>query len=286
MPVSITKATVSEEMITKMVQKAFGCEPKEITELTEGFYNVAYRIALDDRTVILKVAPSPEVEIMTYEKNIMWTEVDSMRMVKEKTAVPVPEIFFYDDSREIINRPYFFMKALAGQNFSTVMETMSEEEKATIFRQAGKYTKELNQITGSKFGYYGQPDRQGENWYEVFRSMICNAFADLERKSIAVPVTKEKLLTMLEADKECFAGVTTPKYVHWDIWAGNIFVEDGKVTFGINHCSEYIITTEKLATDTVEKTPDLLPIIGVGVAALAIVAVVTVVIIKKKQSNQ
>lgn len=230
MPVSITKATVSEEMITKMVQKAFGCGPKEITELKEGFYNVAYWIELDDRTVILKVAPSPEVEIMTYEKNIMWTEVDSMRMVKEKTAVPVPEIFFYDDSRELINRPYFFMEALAGQNFSTAMETMSEEEKATIFRLAGKYTKELNQITGSKFGYYGQPDRQGENWYNVFRSMVLDAFSDLERKSIAVPVEKEKLLAMLKADKECFAGVTTPKYVHWDIWAGNIFVEDGKVT--------------------------------------------------------
>ena len=230
MAVSITKATVSEEMINKMVQKALNCEPKEITELKEGFYNVAYRIALENRTVILKVAPSPEVEILTSEKNIMWAEVDSMRMAKEKTKVPVPEIYFYDDSRELINRSYFFMEALEGRNFFTIMDTMSEEEKAVIFRQAGQYTKELNQITGEKFGYYGQPDRQGENWYEVFYSLILDAFYDLERKSIAVPVAKEKLLAMLEADKACFAEVTTPKYVHWDIWAGNIFVEDGKVT--------------------------------------------------------
>lgn len=230
MPVSITKAMVSEEMINKMVLKAFGCEPKGITELKEGFYNVAYRIELGDRTIILKVAPSPEVEILTSEKNIMWAEVDSMRMAKARTNVPVPEIYFYDDSRELINRPYFFMEALAGRNFFTIMDTMSEEEKATIFRQAGQYTKELNQITGEKFGYYGQPDRQGENWYEVFGSLILDAFSDLERKSIAVPVEKEKLLAMLSADKACFAEVTTPKYVHWDIWAGNIFVEDGKVT--------------------------------------------------------
>ncbi len=58
--------------------------------------------------------------------------------------------------------------------------------------------------------------------------------------------------------------------------------KDGKVTFDINHCSEYIITTEKLVTDAVEKTPDLLPIIGVGVAAVAIAAVVFVIIKKKK----
>ena len=52
MPVSVTKTVVSEEMIYKMVHKAFGCEPKEITELTEGYFNVAYRIELNDRPVI------------------------------------------------------------------------------------------------------------------------------------------------------------------------------------------------------------------------------------------
>lgn len=230
MPVSITKTAVSEEIINKMVKKAFGCEVKEITELTEGYFNVAYRVELNDRIVILKVAPSPEVEVLTSEKNIMWAEVDSMRMVREKTKVPVPEIFFYDDSREFLDRPYFFMEALSGRNFLNIMKTMSEEEKAGVFRQAGQYTRELNQITGEKFGYYGQPDRQGDDWYEVFKQLILDAFSDLERKRIAVPVVKEKLLAMLEADKACFDEITIPKYIHWDIWAGNIFVEDGKVT--------------------------------------------------------
>lgn len=230
MPVSITKSAVSEEIIYKMVQKAFGCEPKEITELTEGFFNVAYRIDLGARIVILKVAPSPEVEVLTCEKNIMWTEVDSMRMAKAKTNVPIPEIYYYDDSKELINRPYFFMQALIGRNFFTIMNDMSEEEKVGIFRQAGEYTRELNQITGERFGYYGQPDRQGDNWYVVFRNLILDAFSDLKRKNIAVPVEQEKLLVLLEADKECFDKVTIPRYVHWDIWAGNIFVENGRIT--------------------------------------------------------
>ena len=61
--------------------------------------------------------------------------------------------------------------------------------------------------------------------------------------------------------------------------------KDGKVTFAINHCSEYIITTEKAVTDAVEKTPGLLPIIGVGVAGLVIVAIVTgIIVIKKKKA--
>lgn len=230
MPVSVTKSVVSNETICAMVNKAFGCEPKEIIELTEGYFNVAYRIELGDRPVILKVAPSDNVDILTYEKNIMWSEVDSMRMVKAQTKVPVPEILFYDDSRALCDRTYFFMEFLPGRSFSSCMEELSQEVKDSVFNKVGQCTRELNQITGTKFGYYGQPDRQGEGWYTVFKEMLADAFYDAERKQIAVPVEKEKMFALLEKDKASFEEVTTPKFVHWDIWAGNVFVQEGRVT--------------------------------------------------------
>ena len=176
MPVSITKTAVSEETIRRMVQKAFGCELKEIAELTEGYFNVAYRVELNDRPVILKIAPPDAVDMLIYEKNIMWSEVDSMRKVKKETSVPVPEILFFDDSRTVCDRPYFFMELLSGRSFSSCMEELSDEVKNHIFYKAGQYTKELNQITGEKFGYYGQPDRQYEDWYTVFKEMLADTF--------------------------------------------------------------------------------------------------------------
>lgn len=230
MPVSVTKSVVSIETICTMVNKAFGCEPKEIIELTEGFFNVAYRIELGDRPVILKVAPAPSVDILTYEKNIMWVEVDSMKRVKRETTVPVPEILFYDDSKTVCDRTYFFMEFLPGRSFSSCMEELAQEVKDSVFHKVGQYTKALNQITGTKFGYYGQPDRQGDDWYTIFKEMLMDAFYDAERKQIAVPVAKEKMFALLEKDKAYFEEVTTPKFVHWDIWAGNVFVKDDQVT--------------------------------------------------------
>ncbi len=230
MPVSITKSIVPMEVIYAMVKKAFGCEPKEVVELTEGFFNVAYRIELEQGSVILKIAPAPDVDILTYEKNIMWTEVDVMRMVKRKTKVPVPEILFYDDSRTVCDRSWFFMEFLPGRSFSSCMEELSQEEKDTIFRQVGQYTKELNQMIGEKFGYYGQPERQGTDWYTVFQGLLADAFDDAAKKQIAVPVPKEQMLAFLKKDKAYFLEVTTPRLVHWDIWAGNVFVQAGKVT--------------------------------------------------------
>ena len=161
MPISITKAAVSEDTVNRMTQKAFGEDALEIRELKEGYFNIAYRICLSDRDVVLKIAPSPGIEVMTFEKNIMFSEVDSMKMVAQRTEVPVPEVLFYDSSCDVTEREYFFMEMLEGQSLSSISDTLSEEQKQRIYYDMGRYTAMLNRITGERFGYYGQPDRQG-----------------------------------------------------------------------------------------------------------------------------
>ena len=62
-------------------------------ECTEGWFNAVYRLGLDDgRSVVLKVAPPPAVRVLRYEADIIRTEVDAMRLVGERTAVPVPAV--------------------------------------------------------------------------------------------------------------------------------------------------------------------------------------------------
>ncbi len=229
MPVSITKAAVSEDTVKRMAQKAFGEDALEIQELKEGYFNIAYRVRLKDRSTVLKIAPSPETEVMTFEKNIMFSEVDSMRMVARRTEVPVPEVLFYDNSRSVADREYFFMEMLEGQSLSSISDTLSQEQKQKIYYDIGRYTAVLNRITGAGFGYYGQPDRQGEDWYEVFRDMLRDPFADAGRKGIAMPVKERDTLELLERDRALFEAVETPRFVHWDIWAGNVFMADGRI---------------------------------------------------------
>lgn len=229
MPVSITKSALTEAVVNQMVQRAFGRDASEMEELKEGYFNVAYRIGLGDRQAVLKIAPPREVPVMTYEKNIMFSEVDSMRMIAGRTKVPVPKILFYDDSCEIADREYFFMEMLEGQSLSGLQDRLPESVRQEIYRALGGYNRELNQVQGEKFGYYGQADRQGDDWYEVFRSMILDAYADAMRKQIAIPAARETVLQMLEEDRACFESVKVPRFVHWDIWAGNVFIADDKI---------------------------------------------------------
>lgn len=166
---------------------------------------------------------------MTYEKNIMYSEVDVMKMIAEKAPVPVPKILFYDNSHDICESDYFFMDMLQGSSFSSIMDNMSQEEKDKIYFEMGKYTQIINSIQNNKFGYYGQKEKQNENWYITFKEMIMDTYSDAKYKDIIIPISQEEILILLEKDKNIFENVHTPKLVHWDIWAGNVFVKNNRI---------------------------------------------------------
>ena len=67
---SLTKNKQNKETISKMVEKYFTpLRMVSFHELTEGYFNMAYEIHLSNgEQVILKIAPSKEMRVMTYEK--------------------------------------------------------------------------------------------------------------------------------------------------------------------------------------------------------------------------
>ncbi len=229
---SRTKNKQSRELLEAIVKKAFGSKPiSEIQELTEGFFNVAYLVTFADSTeVILKIAPPPGALVMTYEKNIMFAEVDSMKMAASKTTLPVAKILFYDQSCSLCDSEYFFMEKLKGQSFHSIREQLPEEISTKISKMAGEYCRIFNQIKGTKFGYYGQENQQGDNWHQVFLQMLTNIVMDAKMYEIDFTVDTDYILSILERDKEHFLEVMEPKFVHWDMWAGNIFVHEDTIS--------------------------------------------------------
>ncbi|ADL50241.1 phosphotransferase family protein [Clostridium cellulovorans] len=229
---SLTKNKQTRETIKSMVEKAFdGVSILKVEELKEGFFNVAYSLELSDgREVILKIAPPKDSIIMTHEKNIMYSEVKSMKMIAENTDVPVANIIYYDDTHTLCESDYFFMNKLSGKSYSTIMNELTDEEKRKIDYQIGKLNAKINSITGNKFGYYGQPEKQGYKWFETFVTIMKDAIEDANSMDIELGVEAKFILDLLEKDKEYFDEVKIPKFIHWDLWAGNIFIENGAVT--------------------------------------------------------
>lgn len=233
---SATKNKQSDRVILLMVQKAFGnaFNPEEVTikELTEGFFNVAYEVILPDQTVILKIAPPTNAKVMSYEHNIMKAEVEALRLVGAKTSVPVPRVLYYDDSHSICEADYFFMDKIEGESYFQLKNQglVPFEFQNQIYFDMGRLNREMNRITGTSFGYLGMPEKQSTDWKETFLAMIEEVLLDGERIEIGLGVSYEEVRDLISKASYSLEEVKEPCFVHWDLWDGNVFIKDNKIS--------------------------------------------------------
>ena len=231
---SKTKRELDNNSIISLCSKAFHDKTLvdiKIAPLTQGCYNSAYLIRFrDDFKTVLKIAPSPTVKSMSYEENIMAAEVFAMKLVKENTNIPVPNIYFYDSEKDLIDSEYFFMEFLEGEPLSDAKVSMKPEEIMAIQIEVGSYVKQMSLFTNKNFGYCSQKSKQRDTWKDFFE----NAIHLLIRDAIDI---KAELGTDISAIKQALSyninlldEITTARFVHWDLWEGNIFINNGKIT--------------------------------------------------------
>ncbi|MBQ7918787.1 MAG: NUDIX domain-containing protein [Lachnospiraceae bacterium] len=227
----ITKNKQSEETIRRMAERAYpGLTMMECKELTEGLCNVAYAITLSDgEKKILKIGAGDKSGYMSNEINMMDAETCAMKMLKGKIATGVPAVDYYDITREVCSGSYFFMEMLEGDNYFFNQKEYTEAQRRDINMQIGQLVKQIADTKGEKFGLLGDTEHRFDGQYDLLRYMLCNAISDAERKNVFFFLKGEKLLEMLEKDKEIFSVVEVPSMVHYDLWEGNIFVKGSNV---------------------------------------------------------
>jgi aminoglycoside phosphotransferase (APT) family kinase protein len=118
--VSLTKHPLAGAELESLVRKAFGPDIRVArwSELTDGSYNAP--LTLDDgRDLVLKVAPSPHLRLLTHEVDLMRTEVDVYRNALV-AGVPVPTTVYADFDRQVIGTDYTFLSRVDGVAFDTV----------------------------------------------------------------------------------------------------------------------------------------------------------------------
>ncbi len=233
---SNTKNRKSWEQIAGMVERSFdgirlAAGDGAVSELEEGWFNAVYTVRLSDgRDVILKIAPPRDAEVMTYEKNIIVTEVATMRLVAQNPAIPVPEIYYFDTARDVCDSDYFFMEKLAGENLKHVKNSYSQVVQVQIERRIGGIVRAINSFTGEYFGYDGNCALRAETWRETFIKICDSVLDDGERKNADYGFAVGEIRAAILKHAHALEAVTTPRLVHWDAWDSNFFVKDGEVT--------------------------------------------------------
>ncbi|MNN37876.1 Phosphotransferase enzyme family protein [compost metagenome] len=127
------------------------------------------------------------------------------------------------------------MEYLEGQPYNKVKDQLTDLERAQIEKELGRYSRLINDITGKTFGYYAIQDKHGTCWWEVFRAMMSDLLADARDAKLTLPAADEEIMALLDKHRAALEEVTIPRLVHWDLWDGNLFIEDGHIT-GIIDC--------------------------------------------------
>lgn len=225
---SISKITLTQDSVQEVIRHHFGSQRKiaVFTELVEGLYAAAARIELDDGfACVLKAAPPASRTVLRYEKDIMRAEVESMRLVRARTDLPVAEILAYDTSRSLLPSEYFLMKVLPGTPLHKIRQEIPAEPQTLINRELGRMTRELSQITNDCFGYWSQPQPPGTGWRATYQKMVDGVLADGVDIGASLPLPYDEVLRLIQPHLPALDEVTTPRLVHWDLWDGNIFVD-------------------------------------------------------------
>jgi aminoglycoside phosphotransferase (APT) family kinase protein len=237
---SITKNRQPVETLWRMVERAYGRDqvPAEddrwVHELGHGWFNVVYEMRLRDGAhVVLKIAPSPRVEVLTYERGAMATELTALRLIREQTAVPVPPVEFADVSRELCDADYFFTSFIEADNLGMIKDELPAAELDALHEAMGMANRELNTIPGPAFGPLTGPGDQ--SWHTMFSGMLEDVLCDGERREVELGWGYDVVRDAIEEHAGSLHEVVEPRYVEWDLWDSNVMVRDGAIVSIIDH---------------------------------------------------
>jgi aminoglycoside phosphotransferase (APT) family kinase protein len=225
---SLSKTAVSPEMAQAIVAATFGSgsRVRAFEELKDGFFNAAYAITLTDGLrCVLKVAPPDGVRVLRYERDILAAEVAVMRLVRQRTEMPVPAILGYDTSRRLADSDFYLMAFIEGAPLNKLRSELAPDEQHAVDREIGRYLRQMNEIAGPAFGYFSHPAPAGRSWRETFTAMLDGVLADGQELDVALPLAYDALAERVAAAAPILDDVITPRLVHWDLWDGNIFVD-------------------------------------------------------------
>ncbi len=226
---SRTKNLLTDQEIKNLVKINFkdSHQVTHIEELKGGMFNAIYLIsrAGEKEKIVLKVGVIPGTPLLTYERDIMPTEVACYRMIKEKTSVPVPTVLAYDFSKKHIKSNYFFMTALTGTALAKASRKMDKENLEQIKRRLAEYLAQIHEITGSYYGYFSQdPKQQYQTWKDAFFHMFGQLLQDARGHKVRIPY--ERIEKALKANEKYLHDLAAPSLVEYDCHDGNVFVKE------------------------------------------------------------
>lgn len=222
---SKTKRKIEKEVLQKIFTKHSLGEITDVTPLKGGMFNSVLRVTVQGgQSYAVKIAPSDETEVLTYEKNLIESEVYFYEKFAQVKNVHFPKVYGYD-FEENSDYKYLIMEFIEGTMLSSMK--LTEDENNQVMYDLGKAMAEMHNITCDEgFGYIQNGLKS--TWDEAYFFMAENVMKNAESKNAKIPCLSE-IRKIFAESKDLLNTVQTPHYLHFDLWAGNVMLKDKKL---------------------------------------------------------
>lgn len=218
---SRTKRLLGADQLDAMLRGSAGTGCRVETELTDGWFNSAYRVRLDDgRPAIVKVAPPAGVPVLRYERGIMATEAAVYRRLAAVEGVPQPELIHQGPD-------FLVVSVLDGIPWDKADGQVPPARQEALRRELGRITARLHTVR-SPDGRFGYPAPEagigGQDWPTAFAAMVEAILEDAGRWDSPLGISPDAIRSLVAEGAGPLGEVTEPVLVHYDLWPGNIFI--------------------------------------------------------------
>lgn len=189
----------------------------DITALGAGEFNSAYKVICDNgNSYALKIAPPESAKVLTYENNMMKSEVFWYSQMHEKTDILCPKVYVSDFSKQIIKSNCFIMELMEGK---LIWEAgITENDYEDIQKQKISMLTKIHRISNDGFGYI-QTGLE-PSWYEALKKMALNLVNDCKALGHDTP-DGEKFVNLIDKHEKILRAVPC-RMVNFDFWDSNI----------------------------------------------------------------
>lgn len=226
MIISRTKYEATEHEITRLFEENGIGKVVRTGPLGDGEFNAAFRVTCEDgMDYVLKIAPPRDARILSYEKNMMDSEVYWYSKMKENTDILCPDIYLADFSGKIIKSACFIMQMMAGKPLWKC--DFSKEEAARVQEEKIGMLTKIHGIKNDRYGY-----RQlglHDSWYHALRSMTENLIMDCKNIGYETP-DGDEFLKLIDKNEDVLRKAPC-RMVNFDLWDSNVLYDDGKLVW-------------------------------------------------------